>query len=121
VALVTGLMFTLLPPPPPPLDNPPHLSGRTLKACGLMWRVEMLGMWRAEVGLFPDLDILCRLSAIGAPVVHSVLVEVDRALIHLPCPSEAILRALEQVLSCDPMPIVVRVDAAPRQSTSRRD
>ena len=109
-------MLALLPPPPPQLDNPPHLSGRTVKACGLMWQVEMLGMWRAELGLFPDLDILCRLTAIGAPVVHSVLVEVDRALIHRPSSSEAILRELERVLSCNPMPIVVRVDASPARA-----
>ena len=101
----------LLPPPPPPLDNPPCLTGRSLKACGLLWRIDVLGMWRAEPGLYPDLDILCRLSALEAPLVHSVLVEVDRLLIHLPSPSEAIVRALERALSCKPMPILVRVDA----------
>jgi hypothetical protein len=104
------MMHRLLPPPPPKLDNPLYLSGRLLKACGLLWRIDMLGLWRSEAGLFPNLDILCRMTAIGSPIVHSVLVEVDRALIHLPNPSEEILRSLERVLTCDPMPIVVRAD-----------
>jgi hypothetical protein len=110
------MLHQLLPPPPPKLDNPPLLSGRLLKARGRVWRVDMLGLWRSEPGLFPDLDILCRMTAIGSPLVHSVLVEVDRTLIHQPNPSEAILRSLEGVLSRDPMPIVVRVDASPTRA-----
>jgi hypothetical protein len=107
------MLYRLLPPAPPKLDNPPDLSGRLLKTRGRLWRIDMLGLWRSEPGLFPNLDILCRITAIGSPVVHSVLVEVDRALIHLPNPSDEILRSLERALSCDPMPIVVRVKASP--------
>lgn len=107
----------VLPPAPPKLDNPPHLNGRLLQACGRTWRIEMLGMWPATESLFPDLDILCRLTAIGAPWIHSVMLEVDRLFIHMPSPSEAILRSLERAMDCDPMPVLVRVSAAmPRTS-----
>ena len=111
--VIEPMLHSLLPPDPPHLDNPLHLSGRLLKACGLLWRIDMLGLWRSGPGLFPDLDILCRMTAIDSPAVHSVLVEVDRALNPFAELSGAtILRSLERALLCDPIPIVVRVDAS---------
>ena len=70
----------------------------------------MLGMWPSDEGLYPNLDILCRLRAIGAKDIHSVLVEVDRLFLHLPNSSDAIVRALEQVLNRYRLPYWVRVD-----------
>jgi hypothetical protein len=102
----------LLPPDPPKLDNPPYLDGRVLKARGYTWQIEMLGMWPADEGLFPNLDILCRLRAIEASAIHSVLVEVDRLFLHLPNPSGAIVQALEQKLDRQRLPYAVRVDVA---------
>jgi hypothetical protein len=99
----------MLQPPPPHLDHPPILSGRILKACGHLWRVELLGMWPASDDVTPNIDLFCRLSAVSATAVHSVMVEVDRLFFHLMSPSEAILRGLERALDCDPMPCFVRL------------
>jgi hypothetical protein len=99
----------VLQPPPPHLDHPPILSGRILKACGQLWSVELLGMWSASDDLTPNIDLLCRLSAIRCAAVHSVMVEVDRLFFHLASPSEAILRGLERALDCDPMPCFVKL------------
>jgi hypothetical protein len=101
----------LLPPDPPKLDNPPYLNGRVVKAKGFTWHIEMLGMWPTDEGLFPNLDILCRLHAIEASAIHSILVEVDRLFLHLPNTSGAIVQALEKKLACR-LPYAVRVDVA---------
>lgn len=101
----------LLPPDPPKLDNPPLLNGRLLTAGGFTWHIEMLGMWPADEGLFPNVDVLCRLHAIEASAIHSIMVEVDRFFLHLPNTSGAIVDALERKLGRR-LPYAVRVDVA---------
>jgi hypothetical protein len=99
----------VLQPPLPLLDNPPILSGRVLKACGHQWSIELLGMWPASEEPMPNIDLLCRLSAVSAAAIHSVMVEVDRLYFYLTSPSEAILRGLERAMNCDPMPCFVKL------------
>ena len=101
----------LLPPPPPQLTNLPRLDGHRLKAYGTTWHIEMLALWRADLGLFPDLDILCRLTTESGRRIHSILVETDRLFLHLPRSNDAIVRAIERALVDRWMPLFVRIDA----------
>jgi len=75
----------------------------------LLWRIDLLGMWPANDNLMPNIDLFCRMTAVTTATVHSVMVEVDRLYFHLLSPSEAILRALERALECDPMPRFVKL------------
>ncbi len=100
----------LLPPDPPKLDKLPTLTGHRMKACGYEWQIEMVGVWPSDDGPHPNLDILCHLHAIGASLVHSMLVEVDRFFLHLPNTSGAIVRALADKLDCSQLPFAAHVE-----------
>ncbi len=103
-------MHALLLPEPPPFCDPPVLTGHLLRADGRTWHIEVLGIWRACEGLFPDLDFLCRLTSVSDAADHSVMFEVDRRFLHMPNAAGAIVKAVERAIGDRRLPVFVRID-----------